>query len=123
MSTTDQRTIFLASEAELHTPSYYNRLWLAAKNQPLSRRAWLDEIADCFRDFEGTVYHQSGQIFEFPEVDSLFPDCEMRWLSYYLEPSSAADVPRRISRHTERLRILDLYFRIQHPDLARHFGR
>ena len=123
MVTTKERSVVLASAAELHRPSYYLRLWLAARNTRLSRRRWLDAIADCFRDFEGDVYEPSGSVYALPEVDDIFPDSEMRWMSYYLEANPSVDEPRRRSTHLERLQLIDLYFRIQHPDIARRFGQ
>jgi hypothetical protein len=50
-------------------------------------------------------------------------DTDMRWLGYYLKPDVTGAHPLRRSRKVERLQLLDLYFRIKHPHIARHFAK
>ncbi len=124
MLSNNKRTIYLATPKELLCESYYRRLWIATRNISIPRRDWLDEIADTFRDFEGNVIHCSGKPFCIPEVDDIFGnDPDMRWLGYYLKPVHNRNIPHSKSRKIERLQLLDLYFRIKHPDIARHFGK
>jgi hypothetical protein len=102
---------------------YYRRLWLATRNVEISRRDWLDELADTFRDFQGTIERPNGEAYELPLVDDVFGDDEeMRWLGYYLKPDTSGLYPRSKSRKVERLQLLDLYFRIKHPNVAKHFS-
>lgn len=114
--------VSLTHPARLLSEHYYRRLWLAVRNVRIARRQWLDELADTFRDFEGEILTASGLPYELPLVDDVFGDDEdMRWLGYYLKPDISGVYPRARSRKIERLQILDLYFRIKYPDIAKHF--
>ena len=120
----NKRTVYLATPEEVQRESYYRRLWIATKNISIPRRDWLDEIADTFRDFEGRVLEYPGKAFYTPLVDDIFGnDPDMRWLSYYLKSAYNKNLPQSKSRKIERLQMLDLYFKIKHPDIARHFGK
>lgn len=124
MTNTHLENITLASVEALKTLSYYNRLWIAVRNISISRRAWLDELSDTFRDFEGIILKPNGEEFEIPYIDDVFADDpEMRWLSYYLKPDVTGESPKSLSRKIERLQLFDLYFKIKYPKIARHFGR
>jgi len=103
---------------------YYRRLWLAIKNISIPRRAWLDELANMIRDFDDVIYTTDGQPYTLPLVDEVFgDDLDMRWLGYYLVPDNTGKSPRIKSRKVERLQLLDLYIRIKHPNVAKHFSR
>lgn len=116
-------TICVASDLELTTPSYYNRLWLAIKNSGIRRRDWLDEIADAIRDHDGEIKTPCGGIYIVPDIDETFgDDPDVRWLGYFLAVAPIEHTLARRSRKIERLRLLDLYFRIRYPDIARHFA-
>ncbi|MCF6319725.1 MAG: hypothetical protein L3J83_10700 [Proteobacteria bacterium] len=119
-----KRVIIVATKEELLNKHYYRRLWLAARNMSIPRRGWLDEIADCFCQYRGTIVYRSGEPFPIPFVDDVFgDDMDMRWLSNYFGSDESGTAPRVISRKIERLQLIDLYFRIKHPNLAQHFGR
>lgn len=118
-----KEVIFVATKAELQTEHYYRRLWLAARNISLPRRGWLDELAACLYEYRGKIIYRSGEPFPIPDVDEVFgDDPDMRWLSYYLTADKSGFSPNRISRKFERVQIIDLYFRIKYPKIARHFG-
>ena len=119
-----KRVVYVCTDAEIRNEHYYRRLWLAVKNLKISRRQWLDELADCFCAFNGEVRYLSGECFQIPDLDEAFgDDCDMRWLSQYMASTSEGNSPKSKSRKLERLRLLDLYFRIRHPNIARHFGQ
>lgn len=123
MQSKRKRVIYLATNEELLKESYYRRLWMATRSISIPRRNWLDEIADTLRDFDGVIIYRSGKPFAIPLVDEIFgDDPDMRWLGYYLKPKKGGALPQSKSRKLERLQLLDLYFRIQHPEIARHFG-
>tara|TARA_R110002110_G_scaffold170753_3_gene372912 strand:- start:880 stop:1263 length:384 start_codon:yes stop_codon:yes gene_type:complete len=117
--------VYVATDAELLSEHYYQRLWLAVRNQPLHRREWLDELSDTFRDSDPRVALQmrSGEPFELPEIDDVFPDMDMRWLSDYLRADPSGQKPKIRSPKLDRLRLLDLYYRVKHPSIAEHFYR
>lgn len=99
--------------------SYKKRLWLAARNMKISRRKWPDAIADAIYNFDGEILIENGMHWPIPNVDDVLGD--PRWFSYYLEANG--DEPRRNVILIERIRLIDLFFRIRHPDVARHFDR
>ena len=114
-----KRVVVVASKAELTNPHYNKRLWLAARNMLISRRNWPDVIADALYHFNGEIMIGNGMRWPIPDVDDVLGD--PRWFSYYFEDVDGE--PRRKIRLIERLRLIDLYFRIKHPHIARHFGR
>ena len=120
----NKRVIIVATKTELLSEPYYRRLRIAARNIAISRRAWLDEIVACFRDYEGLLQYLSGQPYPIPFVDDVFgDDPDVRWMSDYLATDESGLSPRTIARKMERVQLIDLYFRIGHPLIARHFGR
>ena len=114
------KTIYVASESELMDQTYYRRLWLAA----IPRREWLDAIADTLRDYRSTIAFAPGQRYQVPCIDAAIGnDLDVRWLGHFLAANDNGGFPLRYSRKIERLRLIDLYFRIRHPEIARHFHR
>ena len=119
-----RQKISLTHPSVLLSEHYYRRLWLATRNVKIARREWLDELADTFRDFDGEIVTPCGKPYEIPLVDDAFgDDIDMRWLGYYLQPDLTGEYPRSKSRKIERLQLLDLYFRIKYPQIAKHFKR
>lgn len=118
-----QKTVVVARDDQLTDPQYYARLWLAARNAPITRRDWLDAIADAVRDFDGQIVYAPGIPYRIPCVDEIFgDDPEMRWLGHYLTAGDPdGTTPLRRCTKLERLRLMDLYFRIRHPEIAKHF--
>ncbi|NQZ11497.1 MAG: hypothetical protein HRT35_30465 [Algicola sp.] len=119
------QVVYVADKVELLNKHYYRRLWIAARNMPIPRRAWLDEIADAFVQFDGEVRYRTGELYSIPLADDVFgEDADMRWMSTYLKSDPTNNAPLRCSRRRwERVRLIDLFFRVQYPDIARHFGR
>ncbi len=114
-----KKVIIVASDKELTDPHYSQRLWLAARNMPISRRQWLDVMANTIFNFDGVILSPEGTLWPIPEVDDVMGD--PRWISLYFEESDGK--PRRAVKLIERLRMLDLYFRIAKPHIQRHFKR
>ena len=120
----EKRVVFVATDSEILNEHYYRRLWIAAKNVDISRRDWLDEIADCLRDsYDVKILYQSGEPYSIPYVDDIFEDDDMRWMGHFLQANPCGNFPRTRSRKLERVKLIDLYFRINHPNIAQHFGR
>ncbi len=63
MQCKNKRVIVVATKSELLNEHYYRRLWLAARNISIPRRGWLDEIADCFCQYRGSIIYRSGEPF------------------------------------------------------------
>jgi hypothetical protein len=124
MTIDQDNCVFVATDEELTDIHYYLRVWLAARNIPIPRRHWLDEMADAFRDYNGTIFNTDGGVYDVPLVDDIFgDDPDMRWLSDYLRSDASGRAPYRFSPRLDRVRLIDLYLRIRHASIARHFNR
>jgi len=100
--------------------SYKKRLWLAARNMKISRREWPNVIADAIYNFDGYILLDNGMLWPIPDIDNVMGD--PRWFSYYFEADDGGD-PLRDVRLIERLRLIDLFFKIKYPLIARHFDK
>ncbi|MER2511212.1 MAG: hypothetical protein ABTQ25_02115 [Nitrosomonas ureae] len=120
MLSQSKRVVVVASKAELTNPHYSRRLWLAARNMHISRRKWPDVIADAIYNFKGEIMIGNGMCWPLPYMEDVYGN-DSRWFSYYLEAIDGE--PRRTVRLIERLRLIDIYFRIKYPHIAQHFGR
>ena len=120
-----RRQVYVATKAELLNFHYYARLWISVKNLNIPRRDWLDELANAFRDAdeEVEILYRSGFQYSLPEIDDVFTDPDMRWMSGFLEPHPREMRPARQCRSFKKLRILDLYMKVKHPALAEHFAK
>lgn len=120
-----KRLVIVATDAELLSEHYYRRLWMAARNIKISRREWLDVLADCLRDTHDMyICYPYGEPYVIPFVDDVMgDDPDNRWMSDFLRSDPSGSKPSARSRKLERVRLIDLYFRITHPKIARHFGR
>jgi hypothetical protein len=99
MKSKTKRTIFAATQEEVLSQSYYYRLWLAIRNVKISRRSWLDELANTFRDFDGVIITRDGLPFYIPCIDEVFgDDPDLRWLSYYMMSDESGNCPKMFSR-------------------------
>ncbi len=116
--------VFVASREQLINDNYYRRLWMAVRSASISRREWLDEIADTIRDYRGLICYYNGFPYQVPDIDDTFGnDSDMRWLGYFIASNDNGNRPKTHAKKIERLRLIDLYFRIKHPHLAKHFAR
>ena len=120
-----KRLVIVATDAELLSEHYYRRLWIAARNIKISRREWLDELANCLRDTHDIdIRYPYGEPYIIPFVDeAMGDDPDNRWMSDFLRSDPSGVKPSTRSRKLERVRLIDLYFRITHPRIARHFDR
>lgn len=124
------RTIVVASDAELRRRAYFRRMAMATRalmeELELSRRTFPDWLADVIYLYEGPVVLRGGNAFRVTDsaIDDAFgDDGSFRWLSDFVR---FADTPPRQApqwRVIERLRLIDLAFKIARPDVAQHFGR
>jgi len=120
------RTVAVASDAQLSRKSHVQRLAMAARALELPRRAIPDWIADQLFGFEGVIVWPDGKPFELSDtaIDETFnDDGSFRWLSDFLRFAEAEPRQRPQARVLNRLRLIDLAFRIAHPDRARLIGR
>lgn len=124
MKNTRPEIVIMASREELSNPHYYIRLWMAARAEEYSRREWLNAMAATIYDYRGAIIMPEYGIQVVPEIDDVFSDGDNRWMSMYLENDPSKEEPRRYClRSYSKLQLIDLYFRIKKPNVARHFGR
>jgi len=106
-------TVYVATDAELSNIVYYHNLWVAVRSVEIPRRDWLDELSNCFRDHEVVLLSHADENFDLPDIDDVFDDSGMRWISEFIRADSSGTKPKVKSRQYGRLRLLDLYFRVQ----------
>lgn len=124
------REIIVAEDAHLRRRSYFLRMAIATRalmeELELSRRAFPNWLADVIYPYDGPILYPGGKPFIINDtsVDDAFgDDGSFRWLSGFI---NFADTPPRQApqwRVLDRLRLVDLAFKIARPDTARHFGR
>lgn len=112
--------VIVTTGRELRRMSHFQRLAIATAALEFSRRKLIDEISNVLYGFEGEIIWPEGDPFDLPDIDDAFGgDGSFRWLSDFIR---FADMTPRQSpqrRVLARLRLIDLYFRIKHPQRAR----
>ncbi|WP_334150768.1 hypothetical protein [Hyphomicrobium sp.] len=113
-------TVCVAPDHALRRRSHFQRLAIATAALEVSRRELINVIADTIYGFKGEIVWPDGMRYDPPDVDEAFgDDGSFRWVSDFIK---FADVPPRQHpqrRIIERLRLIDLYFRIAYPERAR----
>lgn len=113
--------VTLASDAELSRKSHYLRLAVATAELGKSRRDIPDWLADVIYGFEGIVLWPDGAPFIVTDtlVDDAFNnDGSFRWLSRFVQFRERAPRQRPQARILDRLRLIDLAFKISDPGAA-----
>lgn len=115
MKTNPTPKFTLATNAQLAKPSYVGRLLVATVNSPISDRDWPMAIQDMLLeiDMQNGKIQTAPETVEIPLIDDVWGD--ERWVRRFLESDGAVD--------PNKVRWLDLYFRVKHPRIARHFDR
>lgn len=110
-----QRVYTVASDQELRSDSYRNRLKVAVRNEAISQREWPTVIQDMFleEDGRGTRYQFAPLPYEVPLIDDLWSSD--RFVRTFLLSQGRKNLVAE--------RPLDLFFRVKRPEIARHFGR
>jgi len=116
--------IICVTDEQLLSEPYYRRLWISLKavSENVSRRQWLDAISDSLRDCKADILHADGEPYIIPLPDDVF-DEEMRWIGEYLKSDPTGENPLIKSRSFERLRLLDVFLKIQYPDIGQHLDK
>lgn len=109
------RTINVA-DLELYVLPYRNRLKIAVLNTRIGQRDWPTAIQDAMLKayLSGAqILTNAGEPFEIPLVDDVWGN--ERYVREFLASEGCM--------YPEKDRLLDLFFRLEMPDIARHFGR
>ncbi len=116
--------IVVATNEQLQRRSHVQRLAIATLALGHSRRVMINVIADVLYHYHGDLFWPDGVPYDLPEIDEVFGnDPTFRWVSAFL--NFAVETPRQATqeRVIERLRMIDLYFRIAHPDIAKRIAK
>lgn len=107
--------IVVAADYQLVNRKFYTqRVWKPALRQHTligSRSKWLNAL-ELVYNYDGQLYHTSGQPYSHAELTEIFPDNRNRWMGYFLEADETGEAPKRFSREYERLRLIELYCRL-----------
>ncbi|MEM7776904.1 MAG: hypothetical protein AAF732_14950 [Pseudomonadota bacterium] len=123
-ATVPERHLVVASDVQLLRRSHYHRLAIASAALEVSRRAFIDRIADALYGFDGTFVFRDGTPYHLPDIDDAFGDDDcFRWVSYFLALAETPPRQRPQHRVIERLRLIDLYFRVAYPERAKWIAR
>ena len=116
-----EKTVVMAADYQLQRTSHFQRLAIATVALGVSRREIPNILADAIYGFEGTIYFADGRKFEptDTEIDDTFADPDFRWIWDFLSFAETEPRQRPQRRVIARLRLIDLYFRIKHPERAR----
>lgn len=107
--------LFLASIAQLKRSSYFLRLQTAVRNSGISERDWPTVIQDTLLhlDMRGARIFTAPEPYPTPLVDDVWKS--ERYIGDFLAASSC--------KYPDRDRLIDLYFRVNAPQIAKHFDR
>lgn len=123
-----RRRVYVASDDELSSKSYFQRLAIATAarmNELDSREAFPDWMANVIYFYEGEILWCHGGCFILLDnaIDDAFGnDDSFRWLSHFARFAYTPPAYRPHRQLMGRLRLIDLTFRIDRPDVARHFA-
>lgn len=118
-----ERIITVASNFELSRPSHVQRLAIATVEKGIPRRKLPDWIAETIARFDGRIVWATGIEFTFSELEiydvfGVKKDPSQRWSGDFYKFSVTPPKQIAQTRVIERLRFIDLAFRIAHPERA-----
>jgi hypothetical protein len=119
-------TVKHVSIPEMTRPSFRPRLAIATVNLNIPRREIPNWMADSIYGFSGRVLTCCGTPFYISDAmidDSFNGDGSFRWISDFIKMGNLQPIRSPQKRVLLRLRLLDLSFRIVHPNIAVHFIR
>jgi hypothetical protein len=116
--------VVVASNYQLSRRSHVNRLAIATVERDIPRRRLADWIAEIIARYDGEIVWATGAPFVFDDeaIDQAFgieEDPSQRWVGDFYK--FAVKPPKQVAqaRIIERLRYIDLAFRIAYPERAR----
>ncbi|WP_069095564.1 hypothetical protein [Methyloligella halotolerans] len=116
----------MASDYELARVSHFQRLAIATRALGLSRREIPNWMADVIYGYRGLITWPGGKAFIVgdDDIDAVFnDDGSFRWLSDFVNFAERAPRQKPQERVIERLRLIDLAFRISDPRRAELIAR
>ncbi|ODA66588.1 hypothetical protein A7A08_02355 [Methyloligella halotolerans] len=117
-------SVTVASDFQLRSPAHFQRLAIATAALGLPRRAITDWLADVIYGYDGRILWPNGSEHGLPDIEEVFgDDGSYRWLGYFVKFAEEPPRQRPQARVVERLRVIDLAFKIAHPERARLIAR
>lgn len=112
----DSRTFIIPADWQIRDPDFYReRIWKPARAKNIARVPWLDALTLIYR-YDGQIFWQSGWRFDVPEIDTVFPDPQNRWMSVFLASTPSGTAPLKHCRVLPKLRLIALYCDITNQD-------
>ena len=121
----NEKLIVVACDNELRRPAHFARMAIACANLNVSRRAFINDIANTIYLYQGSIRWPEGPDFTLKDTsieDAFNDDLSFRWLSDFFRIRIESQRKPQY-RLIPRLRLIDTYFLIQHPTISRHFYR
>lgn len=118
--------VMYAHQYQILSKPYFRRLAIATASLGLSRREIPNWMADVIFSYEGLMLDPFSRPVEVRDTaidDAFNDDGSFRWLSDFMRFAHAPIKQRPQLRVLERLVLLDLAFKIEKPEIAKHFGR
>ncbi|MGH1351637.1 MAG: hypothetical protein ACRBBN_12655 [Methyloligellaceae bacterium] len=116
-----KRIVTVASDQELSRKSHMRRLAIATKALGIPRREIPNWMADVIFNFSGDILWPSGEKFIVGDEDidlSFNDEGSFRWFSDFMRFADVEPKQKPQERIIARLRLIDLSFRIAHPERA-----
>lgn len=110
------RIVIVATDEELNSPPYFKRLQMAVRNSGIGERDWPTAIQHSLMiaDMRGTVFqYATREHFPIPLVDDVWGN--ERYVREFLVFGEC--------KYPAKDRLIDLFYRIEMPEIAKHFGR
>lgn len=115
-----KRILIVGSRETVVKPSYRGRLQMAAQSVNILQYTLPDMIVDAIYTFDGNFMTENGIRWPVPNVQDVLGDPQHFFHSLELVVNDDLHPDARL---IGLLQLVDIYFRIRHPDLAKHFGR
>jgi len=128
LSNTVERVVTLASDYQLSRQSHVHRLAIATVEREIPRRRLADWIATVLAHYEGRIVWATGVTFEFSELAiydafGVRKDPSQRWVGDFYKFAVRPPAQLAQGKVVERLRYIDLAFRIAYPERAKWIAK
>lgn len=119
-----EKKVVVAETAEkLSKSSYQKRVWLAARNMLILKLNWPEEVNDTIRNFDGCIIF-GNRIWPTPDIEKILGNESGDSSCCFFDCFEKDNHEHRCeARFIDRLRLIDLYFKIKYPKIARHFDK
>ena len=123
LASTADRVVVVASDFQLSRQAHVHRLAIATVERKIPRRRLADWIATILAHYEGRIVWATGVEFEYGDGDieetfGLKKDESQRWVGDFYKFAVKPPIQLAQKGVVDRLRYIDLAFRIAYPERA-----